>query len=950
MKTRYPWLSIACAVISLLGIWPRAFAGTREVGTDGAPVASAMSAKTAETATAATVAGESSTNVAAESEEAGAGTSNAAEAGPNRDAPSRRQTVRADFFPPDEALPLVELGTAIEPWPLSQPFACARDALSEADAKRAMSCLQGATPVTTPERYLLALTLERAAQPREAAPLFEALAVDYAPLADHCRYLAGKSFEAIGSAEAALRAYESVALGSSLADDARLGQARMLRRLGRHTEAIDLLTPIAARPPRNWGREVAAEAMFQLAETRESLGEKEQAAALFLRLWSERARSPLSNAAFDRARALQVSPTVEHRVRRAESLLNLHRNEKALELIRPFVESPPATLSEEGLCRARSVMGRALRKLRRHAQAVEVLAPLVDHCEPDDAWAAGVYTAGISATHLEPARAIDFYLRLEEVLPESGLADDALFLAAGIHEREGAHHKARRLLRRLILRHESGDYRAEALFQLAWISRKEGLLNEALDAFESVERDYFDRDLDAAVRARYWKARVLDELGRADEATANYEAIALLHPAGFYGLLARTQLGQRPPVEATVETSVEASDAPAIATPVQAPVEPRPESAPALAEAANANTELNLNAPSESAELNATAPSENTGDQATNAVEQNAKTVVHSNSNAELKANVTAPSENTGDQATNAVEQNAKTAVHSNSNAELKANSELNAPLRLLPDTPPPMMVRALADNPRLTSAIELLRLGFSREAADELLRIERVPLRHPHPPEDLATLTRLIATTPRARSAHVVARNDLKRLLLTAPESRWMPVWKAAYPRFFRAEIESRATPLALDPDLLQALIREESAFDARAGSWAGAIGLCQLMMPTAKEVAGWLGVRGPITRARLCEPDLNIWMGATYLSRLLQRFHGNAALAVAAYNAGAGSVRKFLRLYEGDALDEFIEEIPYEETRHYVKRVLGTMATYQMLYERDPTPMLGRLNVEVE
>ena len=274
----------------------------------------------------------------------------------------------------------------------------------------------------------------------------------------------------------------------------------------------------------------------------------------------------------------------------------------------------------------------------------------------------------------------------------------------------------------------------------------------------------------------------------------------------------------------------------------------------------------------------------------------------------------------------------------------------MNAPLRLLPDTPPPMMVRALADNPRLTSAIELLRLGFSHEAADELLRIERVPLRHPHPPEDLATLTRLIATTPRARSAHVVARNDLKRLLLTAPESRWMPVWKAAYPRFFRAEIESRATPLALDPDLLQALIREESAFDARAGSWAGAIGLCQLMMPTAKEVAGWLGVRGPITRARLCEPDLNIWMGATYLSRLLQRFHGNAALAVAAYNAGAGSVRKFLRLYEGDALDEFIEEIPYEETRHYVKRVLGTMATYQMLYERDPTPMLGRLNVEVE
>lgn len=803
---------------------------------------------------------------------------------------ARRRIARADFFPSGEGLELVEIGASVEPAVLTPPFACARAALDVSDVSRALGCLERARPSTLPERYLEGLVLERASRLAEAAPLFEALARDYPALADHCRWLAGKSFEALGAHEDALRAYVSVDQGSSLADDARLGQARALRRLGRPAQALAALEPLAARPPRSWGRDASAEALFAMAEIREVLGEREAAAVLFLKLWSERVRSHLSVPALDRAQALKAAPTADLKVRRAESLLQLHRNEQALALIRPLVEKPPATLSEAGRCRARSIMGRALRKLRRHAQAVEVLAPLVEGCEPDESWAAGVYTAGMSATHLDPPRAIAFYRRLEEILPESELSDDALFLAAGIHERQGELKLARRLLRRLILRHRAGDYRAEALFQLAWLSRKEGLLFEALTAFAQIERDYFDRDLDAAVRARYWKARVLDELGRPGEAAANYEAIATEHPAGFYALLARTQLGQRPTIE-----SASSGDSSALSMSSSAPA---PDEGSAAA--------------SQPGEALASQPSP--------------------------------PSGPAGDPATTAAVGGGR---GSGESPERERERALG-PLKLLSDEAPALSVRALAKNPRLTSALELLRLGFSREAADELLRIDRAALRHPHPPEDLATLTRLIGMAGRARSAHVVARNDLRRLFLTAPESAWLPVWKAAYPELFRGEIEARAAKLDLDPDLLQALIREESAFDPKAGSWAGAMGLCQLMMPTAREVAGWLGVQGPITRARLSEPDLNIWMGATYLSRLLRQFRGNAALAVAAYNAGPGSVNRFLKRYEGDALDEFIEEIPFEETRHYVKRVLGSMATYQMLYERDPAPVLGKLTIE--
>ena len=839
-----------------------------------------------------------------------AATATAGQAQPFPPPEARRQIALAGFFPPDEGLAPVELGASIEPVVLAPPFACARAALEAENVSKALACLERAQPSTLPERYLEGLALERASRLSEAAPLFEALARDYPALADHCRWLAGKSFEALGAPADALRAYAAVDPSSSLADDARLGQARALRRLGKSAQAIAVLEPLAARPPRSWGRDTAAEALFAMAEIREALGERASAAALFLKLWSERARSPLSVPALGRAQALKAAPTAELKVRRAESLLQLHRNEQALALIRPLVDRPPKALSEAGRCRARSIMGRALRKLRRHAQAIEVLAPLVEGCEPDDAWAAAVYTAGLSATHLDPARAIAFYRRLEEVLPESELSDDALFLAAGIHERQGELKMARHLLHQLILRHRTGDYRAEALFQLAWLSRKEGLLVEALGAFAQIERDYFAHDLDAAVRARYWKARVLDELGCPDEATANYEAIAANHPAGFYALLARTQLGQRPAAD-----SASADLVPLVPAAPRAEADTSARAGPALAALSDNAAGAEGRPPAEpSAQTKAAAPS------------------------SQATAEGAAPLATAADMALR----------EASPPREQEEDALVLPVLRLLSAEAPAMSVRALADNPRLKSAIELLRLGFLREAADELLRIDRAALRHPHPPEDLATLARLIGMAGRARSAHVVARNDLKRLFLTAPEGAWLPVWKAAFPELFRAEIEARAAPLDLDPDLLQALIREESAFDPRAGSWAGAMGLCQLMMPTAKEVAGWLRIQGTITRERLFEPDLNIWMGATYLSRLLRQFRGNAALAVAAYNAGAGSVNKFLKRYEGEALDEFIEEIPFEETRHYVKRVLGSMATYQMLYERDPAPVLGKLTIE--
>jgi soluble lytic murein transglycosylase len=103
--------------------------------------------------------------------------------------------------------------------------------------------------------------------------------------------------------------------------------------------------------------------------------------------------------------------------------------------------------------------------------------------------------------------------------------------------------------------------------------------------------------------------------------------------------------------------------------------------------------------------------------------------------------------------------------------------------------------------------------------------------------------------------------------------------------------------------------------------------------MLPTAREVARQLRL-GRVGRAELANPSLNIRLGSRYLGSLIRRFDGSVALALAAYNAGGGAVSRWLGERRGVELDEFVEEIPIEETRGYVKRVLRSFAAYRLLY----------------
>jgi soluble lytic murein transglycosylase len=142
---------------------------------------------------------------------------------------------------------------------------------------------------------------------------------------------------------------------------------------------------------------------------------------------------------------------------------------------------------------------------------------------------------------------------------------------------------------------------------------------------------------------------------------------------------------------------------------------------------------------------------------------------------------------------------------------------------------------------------------------------------------------------------------------------------------------------------------MREESALDPRAVSPVGAIGLTQLMLPTARDLARQLRLPRP-SRADLMQGSLNVRLGARYLGQLIRRFDGSVALALAAYNAGPGAVSRWLEARGHLETDEFVEEIPYEETRGYVKRVLRSYASYRLLYGGPDPAQIGLFRVASE
>jgi hypothetical protein len=161
-------------------------------------------------------------------------------------------------------------------------------------------------------------------------------------------------------------------------------------------------------------------------------------------------------------------------------------------------------------------------------------------------------------------------------------------------------------------------------------------------------------------------------------------------------------------------------------------------------------------------------------------------------------------------------------------------------------------------------------------------------------------------------------------------------------YPRAFAAEIEARAQEAEIEEALLYALVREESHFDPRIVSSAGAVGLTQIMPETASDLVRWLRLAdsetGEAMKARLMDPVFNLQLGAYHLTRLLSRVESSPALALMAYNAGLARLRSWQRRFAGLPADLMVEALPFPETRGYVRKILVSAVSYASWYAGSP------------
>jgi soluble lytic murein transglycosylase len=739
-------------------------------------------------------------------------------------------------------------------------------ALADLQAGRASEALKKLPPKPKewPQRWLRALALRAAGRPQNARPLFEQLATG--ALADRALHLAALCAIDEGNPRAAERLLGQVSLRYVDADQALLERARqtMHLRVPGHATAAQveaLLEPIFDGTV----RADVASAHVLAGDAQLAAGAKDKARAHYRAAWVDHPLSAAAESAHDRERQLKGGPPVPplRLLKRAETLLDAHRNREALDQLSripvpslcvggcPGDRTPagflaaaisalaPAALPEQHqptpediargpmqpadpvACRVKLDQGRAYRKEHEYQKARVALGPVVLRCADPDVRARGLYLLAQLESMAGKPEAGPLWEALAHKFPRSTLADDALFNEATTARRLGDAQREQQLLQDLVDHHADSDLRSEAMFRLFFSRFSEGKGRLGIAWLDQLAAQP-DPEGAEEERARYWRARVLlepqegeSEAARAAEretARADLEWLVMERPLTYHGLLAR---GLLPKAE----------------------VEPPPQAVPT-----------------------------------------------------------------------------------------------------------DPLHAGALSRDPHLLAAIELIRLGMKAEASRELSAVDRTPARAAGEAgqEPLTLIAELYARAGDFRNAHALVRTELRPLLRRPSNRLALRAASLAYPLAFRDQIAKVSRSASIPADLLQALMREESALDPKALSSTGALGLTQVMPATARTVARRLNLRGYQT-SKLYDPDTNIRIGGTYLGELYARFQ-HPALALASYNAGPGAVASWLKSRSALKLDAFVEEIPLDETRGYVKRCLRSFAAYQFLYTNGRVPELGQ------
>jgi len=223
-----------------------------------------------------------------------------------------------------------------------------------------------------------------------------------------------------------------------------------------------------------------------------------------------------------------------------------------------------------------------------------------------------------------------------------------------------------------------------------------------------------------------------------------------------------------------------------------------------------------------------------------------------------------------------------------------------------------------------------LLEAGLDDEAAIELLRAAG----RAGGVADRVALGRLLADAGEYHRAQGLIVGRYATELARGPVPEHPELWQLAWPEAY-ADLVRDLSPdgSVLEPALVSAVMREESGYRPAVTSPAGARGLLQIMPETGRRLAEQLGLPA-FTPDDLYRPRVNIQLGSFYLRQLAGEFDGRLEAAIASYNAGPQAAARWTEEQPGLADDEWVEAVPYSQTRAYVKRVLRSLHVYRELY----------------
>ena len=671
--------------------------------------------------------------------------------------------------------------------------------------------------------YQSGVLYERAGLPADAIRGYDRAAASDWVLADHARFRAADLLVQIGQHGEALARLSQVEPNPTLDDEVALVTARAHADARHIDQAATIYRGYLARTPKPKNWQLVALRFARALLNQPSVERAEEAvkvARLVIyqspggrgvgeaRELEERALSTIPS----KRRMPLVKPALRELVERARDLAEARQGREAMAAADKALSALGANDVRGPLaCEAHMAKGRGLAKVKRYAEAADVLGTAIDRCEGLDRQVVALFVgarAALRGGKLGQAR--KRYAALEHKYPKHRFADDARLHGATTARELGDVAAFTRMLQTIADAYPEGDMVDQALFTLARDRIEAGDWAGALTPLEkAVQTRSRGRPYYAEGRPQYYLARAKLELGQRRKGLETLVRVVNDFPLSYYMVLAYSRL--------------HAHD-------------------PAMARAA-----------------------------------------LHDAMKAEPEGDFV-----------------------------IADHAELH--------------------RPGFLRAVELVRQGAGARALAELeLLGVRDGSAHP---SVLWASAFLLARIDAPAESHGVLRSSTDVWKEHYPSGIWRRVWEVAYPQPFKKVVDKEVKRSGIPAHLAYAIMREESAFKPRAVSSANAVGLMQLILPTAKRMAPRLGLTA--TKATLKRPETNIALGCRFLSVLQKRFHYNPLLAIPGYNAGPGRPLRWVAERPADDFDLWVERIPYRETRRYTKRVIRSMAAYSMLYGR--------------